>query len=170
MTDQQLQAVFRQVDRNNNGSICPVELQMALQNGLGTQFNMKSIELMVAMFDRDMKGTISYPEFAQLFSYVQRWMACFRQYDMDRSGPISCHEMQTALSSFGFRLSPQFVNLLIRKFDRTRRGQIAFDDFIYCCVCLQNLTSGFMPYDMNRNGIAQFSCERFLMAAFAVVS
>lgn len=98
---------------------------------------MKSIELMVAMFDRDMNGTISYPEFTQLFGYVQRWMACFRQYDMDRSGAISSHEMQTALSSFGFRLSPQFINLLIRKFDRTRRGQIAFDDFIYCCVCLQ---------------------------------
>ncbi|KAA0194519.1 Programmed cell death protein 6 [Fasciolopsis buskii] len=130
---------------------------------------MKSIELMVAMFDRDMNGTISYPEFTQLFGYVQRWMACFRQYDMDRSGAISSHEMQTALSSFGFRLSPQFINLLIRKFDRTRRGQIAFDDFIYCCVCLQNLTNAFMIYDYHRNGFAQFSYEQFLTAALNVI-
>lgn len=37
----------------------------------------------------------------------------------------------------GYRLSDNFVDLLVRKFDRIGRGCVAFDDFIQCCVYLQ---------------------------------
>lgn len=37
----------------------------------------------------------------------------------------------------GYRLSDQFYNTLIEKFDRQKRGQVAFDDFIQCCIVLQ---------------------------------
>lgn len=37
----------------------------------------------------------------------------------------------------GYRLSERFYSLLVRKFDRTGRGTIAFDDFIQCCVVVQ---------------------------------
>lgn len=37
----------------------------------------------------------------------------------------------------GYRLSDNFVDLLVRKFDRKGRGCVAFDDFIQCCVYLQ---------------------------------
>ncbi|TGZ68760.1 hypothetical protein CRM22_004091 [Opisthorchis felineus] len=139
MAQPNIQQIFQQVDRNRSGQIEGPELQMALQNGVGTQFNMKTIDLMICMFDRDGNGNMNMQEFAQLFNYVQQWMSCFKQYDRDGSGTISCQELHHALSSFGFRLSPQFISLMIRKFDRTRRGQIAFDDFMLACVCLQLL-------------------------------
>lgn len=170
MAQPNIQQIFQQVDRNRSGQIEGPELQMALQNGVGTQFNMKTIELMICMFDRDGNGTMNMQEFAQLFNYVQQWMACFKQYDRDGSGTICSQELQHALCSFGFRLSPQFISLMVRKFDRTRRGQIAFDDFMLACVCLQNLTNAFMPHDIQRNGHAQFSYEAFLTAAFTVVA
>ena len=34
-------------------------------------------------------------------------------------------------------MSDRFFDLVIRKFDRTGRGQIAFDDFIQACVSIQ---------------------------------
>ncbi len=37
----------------------------------------------------------------------------------------------------GYRLSDQFYNTLIEKFDRQKKGQVAFDDFIQCCIVLQ---------------------------------
>lgn len=37
----------------------------------------------------------------------------------------------------GFNLSERFYGILIRKFDRTGRGDIRFDDFIQCCVVLK---------------------------------
>lgn len=39
--------------------------------------------------------------------------------------------------SAGYRLSDQFYGTLIDKFDRQRKGQVAFDDFIQCCIVLQ---------------------------------
>lgn len=46
-------------------------------------------------------------------------------------GPFSLVPLQ------GYRLSDQFHDILIRKFDRQGRGQIAFDDFIQGCIVLQ---------------------------------
>lgn len=45
--------------------------------------------------------------------------------------------MLTRLPPPGYRLSDQFHDILIRKFDRQGRGQIAFDDFIQGCIVLQ---------------------------------
>ena len=37
----------------------------------------------------------------------------------------------------GYRLSPAFYGVLIRKFDRRGVGSVTFDDFIQCCVVIQ---------------------------------
>lgn len=45
--------------------------------------------------------------------------------------------MALLLLRAGYRLSDQFYCTLIEKFDRQRKGQVAFDDFIQCCIVLQ---------------------------------
>lgn len=49
------------------------------------------------------------------------------------------------LSPLGYRLSEQFYNTLIQKFDRQKKGQVAFDDFIQCCIVLQVSTRMRLP-------------------------
>ncbi|CAH8584285.1 unnamed protein product [Heterobilharzia americana] len=156
---QTIRQIFNRVDRNRNGYVDHSELQMALSNGIGTTFNTRTIQLMISMFDRDGNGTIDANEFTSLFQYVQEWQQCFRRFDQDRSGLIDARELQWALSSF----------VMISRFDRNKRGQIAFDDFIYACVCLQILTNSFKQYDVNCNGWAQFSFEQFLSAAMSII-
>ena len=92
---------------------------------------------MIGMFDRDRNGTISFQEFGALWKYVQDWQTTFKSYDRDNSGSIDKNELKGALTSFGYRLSDKFYDLLVRKFDRSGRGVIAFDDFIQCCVVIQ---------------------------------
>jgi len=89
------------------------------------------------MFDRDRSGTINFQEFGSLWKYVNDWQTTFRSYDRDNSGSIDKNELKIALTSFGYRLSDRFYDLLIRKFDRTGKGTVAFDDFIQCCVVIQ---------------------------------
>ncbi|VDQ04123.1 unnamed protein product [Trichobilharzia regenti] len=137
--------------------------------GIGTTFNIRTVQLMISMFDRDGNGTIDVNEFMYLFKYVQDWQECFRRYDQDKSGRIDSRELQWALSSFGYRLSPAFVQMLICRFDRNKCGQIAFDDFIYACVCLQILTNAFKRFDVNCNGWAHFNFEQFLSAAMSII-
>ena len=123
---------------------------------------------MVGMFDRDRSGTINFQEFGSLWKYVNDWQTTFKSYDRDNSGSIDKNELKTAMTSFGYRLSDRFYDLLIRKFDRTGRGTVAFDDFIQCCVVIQTLTNSFKAYDTNRNGWIQISYEQFLTLVFSL--
>ncbi|CAH8587186.1 unnamed protein product [Dicrocoelium dendriticum] len=131
---------------------------------------MNTVTKMIRIFDRDLSGCIEFNEFSELYDYISRWKQCFEAYDADRSGTIDERELMQALNSFGYRLSPTFVRTIIRRFDRSRRGVIGFDDFIYVLVCLQQLTIAFMPYDQAKRGFAMMNFEQFLLAAFATVS
>ncbi|TGZ61100.1 hypothetical protein CRM22_008161 [Opisthorchis felineus] len=161
--------IFKSSDKDGNGRIDANELQSALSNGVHLPFNINTVSMMMKMFDRDGSGGIEFNEFAALYDYVYRWKTCFQRYDTDRSGTIDAQEMQVALRSFGYDLSHPFVCQMLRRFDRTTRGCIAFDDFIYACVCLHYLTDAFRPYDHNSNGWAEMNFEQFLMAAMSII-
>lgn len=88
------------------------------------------------MFDKQNRGTVSFEDFGALWKYVTDWQNCFRSFDLDNSGNIDKNELQRALNTFGYRLSDNIINILIRKFDRAGRGTIFFDDFIQCCIAL----------------------------------
>jgi Ca2+-binding EF-hand superfamily protein len=88
------------------------------------------------MFDKQNRGTVSFEDFGALWKYVTDWQGCFRSFDRDNSGNIDRNELRTALITFGYRLSEGIIDLLLRKYDRSGRGVIYFDDFIQCCVLL----------------------------------
>ncbi|KAH8874234.1 Sorcin [Schistosoma japonicum] len=164
-----IRQIFRRVDKNSDGNVDHKELQTALSNGIGTSFNTNTVEMMIRMFDQDRNGTISLNEFLELYDYVQKWQQCFRFFDRDRSGLLDAQELHYALSSFGYKLSSSFIHMMINRFDRNKQGRMAFDDFIYACVCLQILTDSFKQYDLNQRGYAQFSFEQFLFSAMSII-
>lgn len=124
------------MDKDRSGFISSDELQMALSNGTWTPFNPETIRLMIGMFDKHNRGTVSFDDFGALWKYVVDWQACFRSFDRDGSGNINVSELKDALTSFGYRLSEQIVSVMLKKFDRLGQGTILFDDFIQCCVVL----------------------------------
>ncbi|KAI0983336.1 hypothetical protein GJ496_001084 [Pomphorhynchus laevis] len=163
-----LKRIFNQVDIDKSGSITADELQRALSNGTWTPFNPETVRLMIGMFDKDNTGSIEFHEFEALWRYVSDWEKCFRSYDTDNSGTIDKHELKTALKSFGYRLSDSFFELLIQKFDRRGRGDVAFDDFIQSCVSLQSLTAAFRHFDTQQTGYITISYEEFLRLVFSI--
>ncbi|KAK6186530.1 hypothetical protein SNE40_008552 [Patella caerulea] len=165
-----LMGIFQRIDKDRSGSISAVELGQALSNGTWTPFNPETVRLMIGMFDRDNSGTINFQEFSSLWKYVTDWQGCFRGYDRDNSGSIDKNELKTALTSFGYRLSDRFYDILVKKFDRLGRGTVAFDDFIQCCIVLQTLSQSFQAYDTDRDGWIQIGYEQFLTLVFSIKS
>uniref|UniRef100_A0A8D0JMG6 Programmed cell death protein 6 n=2 Tax=Sus scrofa TaxID=9823 RepID=A0A8D0JMG6_PIG len=152
------------VDKDRSGVISDNELQQALSNG--------EWHLAVptpSMFDRENKAGVNFSEFTGVWKYITDWQNVFRTYDRDNSGMIDRNELKQALSGFGYRLSDQFHDILIRKFDRQGRGQIAFDDFIQGCIVLQRLTDIFRRYDTDQDGWIQVSYEQYLSMVFSIV-
>jgi len=62
----------------------------------------------------------------------------FMQYDRDRSGTMEPGELQQALVTFGYNLSPQAFGILIRRY--ANQGRITFDAFVGLCVRLRAVT------------------------------
>ncbi|XP_069993031.1 programmed cell death protein 6 isoform X2 [Penaeus vannamei] len=157
-----LLTVFQQVDKDRSGAIDARELQSALSNGNFTPFNPETIKLMIGMFDKKGSGTINFDEFGAVWKYVTDWQQCFRSFDRDGSGNISKDELKTAITTFGYRFSEKFYDVLMQRFDRTGRGGVYFDDFIQCCIVLHTLTPEFRQHDQEQNGTAVLSYEQFL--------
>ena len=67
----------------------------------------------------------------------------------------------------GFRISQNFVQVLILKFDRQSRRSVKFDDFIQICVLLRSLTEAFKQRDSNLNGKITINYEDFMSLALA---
>ncbi|KAH8359860.1 hypothetical protein KR093_009239 [Drosophila rubida] len=160
--------VFQRVDKDRSGHISADELQEALSNGTWSAFNPETVRLMIGMFDRENRGTVSFQDFGALWKYVTDWQNCFRSFDRDNSGNIDKFELKTALTSFGYRLSDHLVEVLLRKFDRFGHGTILFDDFIQCCIVLYTLTTAFRQHDTDMDGVITIHYEQFLSMVFSL--
>ncbi len=106
-------------------------------------------------------------EFQQLWQYINQWKGVFDRYDRDKSGNIDCSELYTAYSEMGFRVSMNFCQLVVTRFDRMAKKSLKFDDFIQSCVMLRTLSDAFKVRDTNLNGIIQVSYEDFMTMAIA---
>jgi peflin len=97
------------------------------------------------------------PYSSGLWGFLSAWRGLFDRFDTDRSGTISYNEFSEALVAFGYRLSPQFVTLLYRTYDRRGDNAISFDLFVQACISLKRMTDVFKKYDEDRDGYITLS-------------
>lgn len=155
-------ALFKAVDREGRGQLTEGELGRALVNGDYTTFDGATVRLMIRMFDADRSGTVGFDEFRNLWAFLASWRTLFDKFDRDCSGNISLAEFADALRSFGYTLSPDFVRLLFRSYDKRRQDAISFDLFVQACISLKRMTDVFKRYDDDRDGFVTLSFEEFL--------
>jgi len=160
--------MFQKLDKDQSGSITANELQSALSNGTWTPFNPETVRLMLNMFDKSNKGTISFEDFGALWKYIVDWQNCFRSFDKDNSGNIDRNELRAALQTFGYNLSDATVATMLQKFDRLGKGTVLFDDFIQCCIMLNNLTTAFRQFDTDQDGVVTLHYEQFVGLVFSI--
>ncbi|KAL3963993.1 hypothetical protein ACCO45_000997 [Purpureocillium lilacinum] len=161
-SDSTLLPLFRAVDKDGTGQLSEKELSAALVNGDWTAFDIQTVRMMIRMFDSDRNGTINFEEFCGLWSFLASWRTLFDRFDVDRSGNISLSEFTDALIAFRYRLSPAFVELLFRTYDKRGEGVMSFDLFVQSCISLKRMTDVFKKYDDDRDGFITLSFEDFL--------
>jgi Ca2+-binding EF-hand superfamily protein len=59
--------------------------------------------------------------------------------------------------NFGYRLSPQFVRILFKTYDRRSENAMSFDLFVQACISLKRMTDVFKKYDEDRDGYITLS-------------
>ncbi|KAI9680047.1 MAG: hypothetical protein M1817_005063, partial [Caeruleum heppii] len=150
--DGELLALFRAVDKDQSGQLTESELRSALVNGDWTSFDPHTVRMMIRMFATDKSGTINYDEFCGLWGFLASWRSLFDRFDEDGSGNISFDEYSKALVAFGYRLTPTFVSVLFKTYDKRGENAISFDLFVQSCISLKRMTDVFKKYDDDRDG------------------
>ncbi|XP_041648590.1 sorcin isoform X1 [Cheilinus undulatus] len=153
-----------------DGQISAEELQQCLtQSGISGSykpFSLETCRLMISMLDRDMSGSMGFNEFKELSNVLNGWKQTFMSYDRDRSGTVEGPELQHALTSMGFNLSPQAMNIIMKR--HSTHGRIAFDDFITCCIKIRALTDQFRRRDTSHTGQAMFHYDDFIQVTMSL--
>uniref|UniRef100_A0A8C1P9H7 EF-hand domain-containing protein n=1 Tax=Cyprinus carpio TaxID=7962 RepID=A0A8C1P9H7_CYPCA len=144
-----------------DGQISAEELQACLTqanfSGGYRPFNIETCRLMISMLDRDMSCSMGFNEFKELWAVLSGWKQHFMSIDRDMSGTVDPQEMSQAVSSMGYRLSPQAMNCVIKRY--SSNGKISFDDYVACCVKLRSLTDVFRKRDQAQQGVATFQYD-----------
>ncbi|XP_044062932.1 sorcin isoform X2 [Siniperca chuatsi] len=152
-----------------DGHITADELQSCLTHsgisGSYKPFSLESCRLMISMLDRDMSCTMGFNEFKELWQVLSGWKNTFASYDRDRSGTVEGPELQHALTSMGYNLSPQAMKSIMMRY--SINGRITFDDFVSCCVRLRALTDQFRRRDTSQTGNATFQYDDFIQVTMS---
>uniref|UniRef100_A0A3B4XED2 Sorcin n=1 Tax=Seriola lalandi dorsalis TaxID=1841481 RepID=A0A3B4XED2_SERLL len=127
-------------------------------------FSLDTCRLMISMLDRDMSGSMGFAEFRDLWQALNGWKNTFASFDRDHSGTVEGHEMQQAITTMGYNLSPQAMNCIMKRY--SIHGRIPFDDFVSCSVRLRALTDQFRRRDTNQTGSASFHYDDVSLSFF----
>ncbi|XP_063342053.1 sorcin-like isoform X2 [Pelmatolapia mariae] len=153
-----------------NGQISADELQRCLtQSGISGSyqpFSLETCRLMINMLDRDLSCTMGFNEFKDLWQALNGWRGTFASFDRDQSGTIEGHELQQAINSMGYNLSPQAMNCIMKRY--SLNGRIPFDEFVSCAVRLRALTDQFRRRDTTQTGNASFQYDDFIQVTMSI--
>jgi len=142
--------------------------QLLAQSGISGSYQMfRGTKRLIAMCDRNRSGKMDFNEFKEMWNILHQWKNTFMQYDRDRSGTIDPQEMHTALQSFGYRLSPQALNIIIATSGDD--GRITFDGFVGAAIALRTLSDQFRRRDVQQNGQAMFTYDDFIQVTFSAM-
>eukprot|EP00744_Colponema_vietnamica_P000701 GILI01001234.1.p1 GENE.GILI01001234.1~~GILI01001234.1.p1 ORF type:complete len:141 (+),score=52.16 GILI01001234.1:59-424(+) len=120
------------------------------------------------MFDKDNTGQIGFDEFQQMHPFVQGMSTGFKKRDKTGDGRLEGREVREALLEGGYRLEEGTFQLMMRKFDKERRGYLGFDEYVALSVYLSNIRNTFGFYDRNRSGQVTFGFDAFVTACISV--
>lgn len=153
-----------------DGEVDAEELQRCLTqagvHGTYTPFSLETCRIMIAMLDRDHTGKMGFNEFKELWAALSAWKQNFCTFDQDRSGSVEPHELNQAIMSMGYRLNPNTINTIVKRYSKS--GRIFFDDYVACCVKLRALTDVFRRRDSMQQGIVNFMYDDFLQNTMAI--
>ena len=103
---------------------------------------------------------MEFSEYKELWTVLAKWKQTFESLDKDRSGALDAQEISTAITSFGYRLSPTALAGVMQRYNTN--GKVYFDDFIALTTRVRSLSIYFMSRDTNRQGSATLSYDDFM--------
>ncbi len=127
---------FDLFDRDQTGLIGPNEIYSLLKN-FGNPTPKKEIDKLMADFDNDGDGKLSFDEFVTFLhqSYVtldemEAVIRAFKTFDRDTSGEIDLNEFKFILEQLGHKLPDDVVKLIFYESNLNENGKMDYNEFV----------------------------------------
>ena len=127
---------FDLFDRDQTGLIGPNEIYSLLKN-FGNPTPKKEIDKLMADFDNDGDGKLSFDEFVTFLqqSYVildeiEAVIRAFKTFDRNDSGKIDLGEFKFILTKLGHKLSDDVVKLIFKESKLENEGKMDYYEFV----------------------------------------
>lgn len=134
----ELREIFRSFDRNNDGSLTPLELGSLLRS-LGLKPTSEQLDALSQKADKNSNGLIEFSEFVSLVApdllpakspYTEEQMRqLFRMFDRDGNGYITAAELAHSMAKLGHALTAEELTGMIKEADSDGDGRINFEEF-----------------------------------------
>jgi Ca2+-binding EF-hand superfamily protein len=152
------------MDVNRDGSITASELQRALRRTqASSEFDMKTIQLLISKYDTNGDREISFEEFFELFNNLNEEYETFLLTDADGSGFIDLHEFTEALKGKGYFFSHKFYEYIVNEIcKRTKNPGIPFDIYIRVAARFDQLSRQYnLTLFYQKNSLENFLKKNF---------
>lgn len=134
----ELREIFRSFDRNNDGSLTPLELGSLLR-ALGIKPSPDQLEALMLEADRNSNGLVEFSEFVVLVEpdlvsksspYTEEQLQqLFRIFDRDEKGFITAADLAHSMAKLGHALTAKELTGMIKEADADGDGRISFQEF-----------------------------------------
>ncbi|CAG9328365.1 unnamed protein product [Blepharisma stoltei] len=130
-----MNALFSDLDEENNGSISMKLLLNSLKNAGSSIAARNEIKEIIKSLDLDKNGKINYSEFLAATYYSKHhiqqeelWLT-FLHFDADRKGYITRIDIERAFSRSGHALKEQDIKNIMKEFGKEPGAKIGYDEF-----------------------------------------
>lgn len=131
-----IKEAFDLFDTEKTGVIDTKELKVAIR-ALGFEPRKEEIKKMIADFDKEGSGRISFADFLQMMTQKMsekdsndEIMKAFRLFDDDDTGAISFKNLKRVAKELGENLSDEELREMISEADLNDDGQVDQDEFL----------------------------------------
>ena len=127
---------FDLFDREQTGLIGPNEIYSLLKN-FGNPTPKKEIDQLMAEFDEDGDGKLSFDEFVtyleksyQTLDEIEAVIRAFKTFDRNQSGEIDLNEFKFILEKLGHKLPDDVVKLIFYESKLNENGKMDYNEFV----------------------------------------
>jgi len=170
MASPDIHKIYHSIPKDANGHFKAAQLQQGLQKSFPKHhFDLKTAEMMIAMFDADKSGTITLDEFIKLNDKLNDWTQKFQDTDTAKKGHVNVFDLKTALHGLGYNVSNNDLLQLNKLFDPTGKQEVKLEDYVQICVQLEKVKKPFDNHSKNTAGTIQLTFEEYLSLVWPLI-
>lgn len=130
MDHEEVETLFKKLDKNNDGRIDVNELAEGLKHLHGSRYKAGQAQQIMTLGDQNLDGHMSFEEFVKYVTDHQKklWIV-FKSIDQDGSGCVDKTELKEAFERMDVHVTDKEVDLLLKSMDKDKTLKVNWKEW-----------------------------------------